>query len=168
MPTVPDDLLRRFRAAGQEHVFRRWDELKEDERQELLGQAKGLDLDQLKRLYVERDRAYTPPSWDAIKPVPVVPADSPDNPRYRRLGAEALRRGEVAVLVVAGGQGTRLGFDQPKGLYPVGPVTDKSLFQVHAEKVLATRRRYGAAVPLLLMTSRATDAPTRAVFARNQ
>ena len=100
--------------------------------------------------------------------MPVVPADSPDNPRYRRLGEEALRRGEVAALLVAGGQGTRLGFDQPKGMFPIGPVTNKSLFQVHAEKVLATRRRYGTAVPFLVMTSQATDAPTREFFAQNQ
>ena len=71
------------------------------------------------------------------------------------------------MLVVAGGQGTRLGFDHPKGLFPVGPVTNKGLFQVHAEKVLATRRRYGAAVPFLVMTSGATDEPTREFFAQN-
>jgi len=168
MPTVHDDLMRRLRAAGQEHVLRRWDGLNDDERRELLSQVQGLDLDQLRRLYADRDRAYTPPSWDAIRPVPVVPADSPDNPRYRRLGEESLRRGEVAVLVVAGGQGTRLGFDRPKGMFPLGPVTNKSLFQIHAEKVLATRRRYGAAVPFLVMTSQATDAPTREFFAQNQ
>ena len=138
MPTVPDDLMRRFHAAGQEHVFREWDRLNDDERRELLSQVRGLDLDLLKRLYADRDRAYTPPSWEAIRPVPVVPADSPDNPRYRRLGEESLRRGEVAALVVAGGQGTRLGFDRPKGMFPIGPVTNKALFQIHAEKVLAT------------------------------
>ena len=165
---IPDDLMRRLQAAGQEHVLRRLGPaLTDAERSELLAQLKRLDLDQLARLYADRDHAYTPPSWDAIKPVPVVPADSPDNPRYRRIGEEALRRGEVAVLVVAGGQGTRLGFDQPKGMFPVGPVTNKSLFQVHAEKVLAMRRRYGAAVPFLVMTSQATDAPTREFFAQN-
>jgi UDP-N-acetylglucosamine/UDP-N-acetylgalactosamine diphosphorylase len=80
-------------------------------------------------------------------------------------GEEALRRGEVAALVVAGGQGSRLGFEHPKGLYPIGPVTDRSLFQIHAEKVLALARRYGRPVPLLVMTSPATDAETRAFFA---
>ena len=85
-----------------------------------------------------------------------------------RLGEEALRAGEVAVLVVAGGQGTRLGFDHPKGLFPIGPVSNKSLFQIHAEKVLALRRRYGAAVPLLVMTSQATHAATEAFFAENR
>jgi UDP-N-acetylglucosamine/UDP-N-acetylgalactosamine diphosphorylase len=165
--TIRDDLERRLKSAGQAHVLRDWGRLSEAERGELLSQLEALNLNQLARLYAERDHAYTPPSWDAIRPVPVVPADSPDNPRFRRLGEESLRRGEVAVLVVAGGQGTRLGFDHPKGLFPIGPVSNKSLFQIHSEKVLATRRRYGAAVPFLVMTSQAADAPTRDYFAQN-
>jgi UDP-N-acetylglucosamine/UDP-N-acetylgalactosamine diphosphorylase len=166
MTTIPDDLLRRLRSVGQEHVLRWWDRLTDAERAELAGQIQALDLDELGRLHADRDRAYTPPSWDAIKPVPVVPTRSPDNLRYHRIGEEALRRGEVAALVVAGGQGTRLGFDQPKGLFAIGPVTNKSLFQIHAEKVLATRRRYGAAVPFLVMTSQATHGPTEEFFSQ--
>jgi UDP-N-acetylglucosamine/UDP-N-acetylgalactosamine diphosphorylase len=80
------------------------------------------------------------------------------------LGEDALRRGEVAALVVSGGQGSRLGFDRPKGMYPVGPVSGASLFQVHAEKVLALSRKYGKPVPLLVMTSPATHADTEAFF----
>ena len=82
----------------------------------------------------------------------------------RALGGEALRRGEVAVLLVAGGQGSRLGFDKPKGMFPVGPVTGATLFQIHAEKVLAVSRRYGRPVPLLVMTSPATHTETEAFF----
>jgi UDP-N-acetylglucosamine/UDP-N-acetylgalactosamine diphosphorylase len=167
MPAVPDDLLKRLRSAGQEHVLRWWKRLSKDERRELTGQLQSLDLGQLAHLFARRDHVYTPPAMEAIRPVPVVPVNSLDNPRYRRLGEEALRRGEVAVLVVAGGQGTRLGFDHPKGLFPIGPVSDKSLFQIHAEKVLALRRRYGATVPLLVMTSQATHAPTEEFFAIN-
>jgi UDP-N-acetylglucosamine/UDP-N-acetylgalactosamine diphosphorylase len=167
MAAIPDDLLQRLRSAGQGHVLRWWDRLTDDERGELAGQIQALDLDELARLFTQRDHVYTPPSMEAIRPVPVVPVDSPNNPRYRRLGEEALRRGEVAVLVVAGGQGTRLGFDHPKGLFPIGPVSNKSLFQIHAEKVLALRRRYAAAVPLLVMTSQATHAPTEEFFAQN-
>ena len=72
--------------------------------------------------------------------MPVIPHDSPDNAGRRRQGEAALRNGEVAVLLVAGGQGSRLNFDHPKGQYLVGPVSRKPLFQVHAEKVLATSR----------------------------
>jgi UDP-N-acetylglucosamine/UDP-N-acetylgalactosamine diphosphorylase len=167
MPTVPDDLNQRLRAAGQEHVLRWWDRLSDDERRELVQQIEALDLDEFARLFAQRDHVYTAPSMETIRPVPVVPVDSPDNLRYCRLGEEALRRSEVAVLVVAGGQGTRLGFDHPKGLFPIGPVSNKSLFQIHAEKVLALQRRYNAAVPLLVMTSQATHIPTEEYFTQN-
>src|SRR5262249_3791534 len=60
-------------------------------------------------------------------------------------------------------QGSRLGFDHPKGMFPVGPVSQKSLFQIHAERVLALGRRYGEPIPFLVMTSDATDAETQAV-----
>jgi UDP-N-acetylglucosamine/UDP-N-acetylgalactosamine diphosphorylase len=168
MTTVPDDLRRRLRDHGQEHVLRGWDQLSEDRRRELLAQAADLDLDQLTALYRKRDQVFGVPPPDKIQPVPVVPRDSPDNPRFLALGEAALRKGEAAVLIVAGGQGTRLGFDHPKGMFPVGPVSNKSLFQIHAEKVLALRRRYGAAVPLLLMTSRATHAETVEYFAQHR
>lgn len=70
----------------------------------------------------------------------------------------------MAVLLVAGGQGSRLGFEHPKGMFPIGPVSNKTLFQIHAEKVLALQRRYGRLVPFLIMTSPATDAETRDFF----
>jgi UDP-N-acetylglucosamine/UDP-N-acetylgalactosamine diphosphorylase len=58
--------------------------------------------------------------------------------------------------------------DQPKGMFAIGPVSHKSLFQIHAEKVLALRRRYGKPVPFLIMTSPATDAETRAFFVQHK
>jgi UDP-N-acetylglucosamine/UDP-N-acetylgalactosamine diphosphorylase len=73
----------------------------------------------------------------------------------------------VACVLVAGGQGSRLGFDHPKGMFAIGPVSGKSLFQIHAEKVLAAARRYGRPVPLLVMTSDATHAETVEYFEKN-
>src|SRR5262249_251519 len=98
--------------------------------------------------------------------VPVTRKDSPENAAGQREGEEALRRGEVAALVVAGGQGSRLGFEHPKGMFAIGPVSGKSLFQIHAEKVLALSRRYGKKMPFLVMTSPATDEETTDYFAR--
>src|SRR5947209_10111890 len=115
MLTVPDDLRQRLRQHGQEHVLAWWDRISDAERRELLAQLQGLDLAQLDRLYAERDHASAVPSPGQIAPVPVVPADAPDDATMRQEGERALRQGEVAVLVVAGGQGSRLGFDHPKG-----------------------------------------------------
>ena len=75
-----------------------------------------------------------------------------------------LDAGRVAVVIVAGGQGTRLGFDGPKGTYPIGPVSKASLFQIHAEKIVALSRRHGALVPLYIMTSPENHRATQEFF----
>ncbi len=167
MLPVPDDLHPRLHQFGQEHLLAFWDRLTDAERGELLDQLRRLDLSQLRGLYDNRDHSFVVPTADQIHPVPVIPLDA-EASKARDLGEESLRRGEVAVLLVAGGQGSRLGFDQPKGMFPVGPVTNKTLFQIHAEKVLALRQRYGQPLPFLVMTSPATDAETRTFFADHQ
>jgi UDP-N-acetylglucosamine/UDP-N-acetylgalactosamine diphosphorylase len=68
---------------------------------------------------------------------------------------------------VAGGQGTRLGLDGPKGCLPVTPIKRKSLFQVFAEQILATARRHEQTIPWYVMTSPANDLPTRTFFEKN-
>jgi UDP-N-acetylglucosamine/UDP-N-acetylgalactosamine diphosphorylase len=83
------------------------------------------------------------------------------------VGEAAYRAGKVAVLMVAGGQGTRLGSSAPKGCFTIGLHSGKSIYQVQAEKVLSLSRRVGKAVPFLVMTSPMTDAETREFFAVN-
>src|SRR5262249_44647340 len=120
--------------------------------------------DQLAELYAIRNKAGATLDVSHVEPVPFVAANAADNAARRSDGEAALRRGEGAALVVAGGQGTRLGLDQAQGMHPIGPGTRKPLFQVHAEKVLATSRRYGKPVPFLVMTSHATHDETVAFF----
>jgi UDP-N-acetylglucosamine/UDP-N-acetylgalactosamine diphosphorylase len=165
--TVPDDLRRRLKEHGQEHVLSWWDRLDDTGRRGLLDQVRGLELAGLRELYARREERFQLPEPERIVPVPVTRLGGDTGPARRR-GEEALRRGEVAVLMVAGGQGSRLGFDHPKGMFPVGPVTEKSLFQIHAERVLALGRRYGRPIPFLVMTSDATHDETEAFFRANR
>ena len=81
-------------------------------------------------------------SEDRIKPIPTEHVSQIDAATIR-LGEQALSQGQVAVLLVAGGQGSRLGFEKPKGMFPIGPVSHKTLFQIHVEKVLALSRQFG-------------------------
>ncbi len=83
------------------------------------------------------------------------------------IGESTYRAGKVAVLMVAGGQGTRLGSSAPKGCFTLGLHSGKSIYQLQAEKVLALSRRVGHAVPFLVMTSPMTDGETREFFAVN-
>ena len=62
-------------------------------------------------------------------------------------GEELLRAGKIGYVLVAGGQGSRLGFDAPKGAFPIGPVTGRTLFAYHAHRMDAARVRHGAPVP---------------------
>jgi UDP-N-acetylglucosamine/UDP-N-acetylgalactosamine diphosphorylase len=167
MITVPHDLRERLREYNQGHLLAFWNDLADEQRGELLDQMRALDLEQLCRLHANRDKSLSLPPTESILPIPVARLDTKDRETVRR-GEGVLCRGEVAVLLVAGGQGSRLGFEHAKGMFPIGPVTNKSLFQIHAEKVLALSRRYGKPVPFLVMTSPATDSETRAFLAEHR
>ena len=94
-------------------------------------------------------------------------ADGISREAINALGEKSFRNGEVAMLTVAGGLGTRLGFNGPKGLVPVTPIKHKTLFQVFAEKLIALQKKYGKPLHWLIMTSEDTDEQTRKAFAEN-
>jgi UDP-N-acetylglucosamine/UDP-N-acetylgalactosamine diphosphorylase len=165
---VPPDLHHRLREYGQEHVLAWWDRLSISDRQLLVRQLETIDFEELTRLHKQRDDKAGKVDPSRIAPLPETVHDEARLAQLGARGEAAYRAGEVAFLVVAGGQGTRLGFDKAKGLFPVGPISGKNLFQLHAEKVLALARRYGRPLPLLVMTSPATDAETRASFAEHR
>jgi UDP-N-acetylglucosamine/UDP-N-acetylgalactosamine diphosphorylase len=158
-------------AHGHGHLFRFFDELNDAQKQTLLSQVEGVEFDVVDRLVNELVKGSSQAEDTSdLKPAPVVPLPSDDEQRQaergaRAAGEEAFRRGRVACFLVAGGQGTRLGLDGPKGAFKIGPITERTLFQLHAEKIMALRRRYNAAVPWLIMTSDANDAATREFLA---
>jgi UDP-N-acetylglucosamine/UDP-N-acetylgalactosamine diphosphorylase len=159
----PRELTEQLSRQQQQHLTFGWDRLSPADREGLIAQFARINFPALRTLYAQREaKAAALPPRSQIKPIPLQPRMV--MPATRAAGEVALRKGEVAVLLVAGGQGSRLGFEKPKGMYPVGPVTNASLFRIHAEKVLAVSRRYGHTVPLLVMTSPATHTETEAYF----
>jgi UDP-N-acetylglucosamine/UDP-N-acetylgalactosamine diphosphorylase len=163
MPNVPPDLIHRLRSHGQEHLLFGWDRLDDRQRADLVDQLAGIDFETVARLFSKPDEASIVPSADRLAPIPSETDQSIDA-TSTQFGHEALARGELAVLLVAGGQGTRLGFDKPKGMFPIGPVSNRTLFQIHADKVFALSRRYGRTVPFLIMTSPATHTDSEGYF----
>ncbi len=167
-----DHLEQHYDEYGQGHVFRFWNVLDEPARRALAAQAAAIDLAELRRVH-EHTRALASPGTRILEPAPVecLPAYG-GNARHRaearERGEALLRAGRVAVMVVAGGQGTRLGFEGPKGIFPLGPVTGRTLFELQAQKIRGARRRFAARIPWYVMTSPATDAPTRACFAEQK
>jgi UDP-N-acetylglucosamine/UDP-N-acetylgalactosamine diphosphorylase len=168
MISPPADLAATLARYGQSHLLAGWDGLSADRRTAFADELRAVDFTEITSLYGRRDAPpEAVPTRDRMAPLPAEPWDG-IGPVSRAVGERALQNGEVACLVVAGGQGTRLGATVPKGLMPVGPVSGASLFQIHAEKVANLRQTYGGAVPLLVMTSPATHADTAAYFADNR
>jgi UDP-N-acetylglucosamine/UDP-N-acetylgalactosamine diphosphorylase len=163
MQTPPTELVSTLNAFGQSHVLSGWDSLSMDERSRFVRELQAVNFAELKTLFDKRNEPLAViPTRNRIEPLPIEPGESIAE-STRAVGEAALRSGNVAALVVAGGQGTRLGFDKPKGMFPIGPVSQSSLFQIHAEKVVNLRATYGP-VPLLVMTSPATHDETVAFF----
>lgn len=165
------EMLALLKAHGQEHIFSHWHSLTPQQQQELMDDCRSVDLDWIADRRRELADADARPDAD-IAPAPVVrlpstPAEEREWREAEMLGENILRQGKAAAFLVAGGQGTRLGFDGPKGCFPVGPLSGRTLFQWHAEQILARSRRYGAAIPWYIMTSRENDAPTRDFFEKN-
>lgn len=157
---------------GQEHLLAFWDQLNDNEQQALAAQIGRIDFALLDRLYSRRnDQGDIRELANRAAPPPAIRLDSSQN-RYsaeqaRQRGREALSSGQVGTILVAGGQGTRLGFDHPKGMYAIGPVSGRTLFQIHVEKIIAASRRYGVKIPLYLMTSPKTHEETLEFFEQN-
>lgn len=168
-------VIERFRRAGQGQVFAFFDQLTPEGQQALLAQAEEIDLaeiDRLNRTLVAAGAA-TGVNLEGLAPAPYErrPENGGDAARWaeaKAAGEAALRAGRVAAFTVAGGQGTRLGYDGPKGTFAVTPLKGKPLFQVFAEKILAAGKRYGKPLHWFIMTSHANHEATEAFFAEHK
>ena len=176
----PEDrsLVESVYRAEQDHVFLWWGELSEVSRRKLLDQLRIVDFEQLEQLKTLIASSHDPQPLGRIEPPEIIPipeqsgkiqrAQIRARTRAHKRGEDFIREGKLGVLLVAGGQGTRLGFDGPKGAFPIGPVTQKTLFGWHAEKILAASRNYGVSIPWFIMTSATNDDETRAHFEANR
>jgi len=167
----------RLAQIGQEHLLAFYRSLTAEQQQSLLAQIEAIDLASVPgwvKTYVTSKPAPTiPTDLSRIAPAPYYPFDTAgprgyDASRFRQAGEELLRAGKVAAFVVAGGQGSRLGFEGPKGCYPATPITRKTLFHVFAEQLLAATRRYGRPIPWAVMTSPLNHAATVAYFEQHR
>jgi UDP-N-acetylglucosamine/UDP-N-acetylgalactosamine diphosphorylase len=168
---VKELLLSKLTPFNQQHLLAFWDSLEEDERNILSAQIELIDFALLDKLYRGRnDLGNFRELAERAAPPPAFRLNAPDNPREqaKQLADAALRAGEVGAILVAGGQGTRLGFDHPKGMYAIGPVSRRTLFQIHVEKIVASSKRYGVKIPLYMMTSPATHEETIAFFKKHK
>jgi UDP-N-acetylglucosamine/UDP-N-acetylgalactosamine diphosphorylase len=143
-------------ADGQEHLFGFWDALDDIGRAHLIGDIMKIDFGFVRRARpLLREKALQ--RRTVGKPNVITIHRSEDEKQKEKEAAEqgnaAIAEARVAVFTAAGGQSSRLGLESPKGTYPVSPIRGKSLFQVHAEKIVYVQNKFGVQIPWVIMVS---------------
>lgn len=154
-------------AFAQRHVYTFYDKLSAEKKLELDRNVASVDwhlVQQLVETVVKNPQPFALPEQIEPAPyfpnLPTIPATKEKYRLAKQRGEELLRQGKIASFVVAGGQGSRLGWEGPKGTFPATPVKRKPLFQCFAEFLLELGRRAGKPVPFYIMTSTANHAVT--------
>ena len=148
---------------NQSHLLEYYDELNEDQKEHLLEQISEIDFDLIKLI----ESADTPDERGVITPLDaeVSIKDIEENAeKFRAKGIEAIKEGKVAALLLAGGMGTRLGSDKPKGMYNIGETKDVFIFEMLIRNLMDVVDECGVWVPLYIMTSEKNDKDTRDFF----
>jgi UDP-N-acetylglucosamine/UDP-N-acetylgalactosamine diphosphorylase len=173
---IPSALKSLLQKHDQLHLVAFWDELTRQQQSELAEQIQSIDFAQLQTLAhqvtaapekVGADRATRATAPSQLIRLPASDSDQAAWQAATQQGEQVLAAGQVGVVLVAGGQGTRLGFDHPKGMFPIGPISECPLFRILVEQVIARSRTAGVTIPYFIMTSEATHAETVEFFAAN-
>ncbi|CEJ88922.1 Putative Nucleotide-diphospho-sugar transferase [[Torrubiella] hemipterigena] len=174
------ELKAKYAQAGQEHVFTFYDSLNAEEKAALFEQLSGFDPKYINEI---TERALAPAHDEAaavLEPLPdsatasILDSSAEDVNKWNAAGLDLIAQNQVAVVLMAGGQGTRLGSSAPKGCYDIGLPSKKSLFQIQAERIRKVQelaaKKSGAdvVVPWYVMTSGPTRQPTQAFFEENK
>lgn len=182
-------LLNRLKDYGQDHIVKFWEELNEYQKEALYQEIERIDIEELTRYYkdVRSDLSKKVEELDSVmQPIPgeqkgsVVSSSREQLKRYENEGLKAIAQNEVAVLLLAGGQGTRLGVNYPKGMYSVNLPSNKTLYQIQAERLIRLKalaeRKFNAdrsssseprSITWYIMTSEHTRESTEEFFREN-
>merc|ERR1719427_663167 len=167
---------------GQEHLLRFWDDLNDEQQSTFAAELQRIDLEKVNRLCgialddlnnpaTKKDEFIEPLPSDIVGKITDSPKEQVDS--WYNEGLKQIAEGTVAVLLLAGGQGTRLGVSYPKGMYDMGLPSGKTLYHLQAERILKIQQlaneKYGttAVIKWYIMTSEATLKDTKVYFKKH-
>ena len=165
-----EDIKKKLKKYSQEHLLNNFKNLSKEKQKRLLEQIKNIDFDLIKSLYDTTQNITTEIQNDQIKPIEFFDKEKlyDDYKKYKEIGEKAIRTKKLAAVTMAGGQGTRLGHNGPKGTYDIGLESHKSLFELLSDGLKEQGKKYGVIIPWFIMTSRENNDATVEFFAKHR
>lgn len=155
---------------NQEHLLSQYEKLDNEKKEVLLNQIINIDFEQINKLY-EQTKQEAKIGNDKIEPITYIEKEklsSEEKESYLKIGAEEIKKGRFAVVTMAGGQGTRLGHNGPKGTYVLNVKPEpKSLFEILCDNLKEAKEKYDVIIPWYIMTSKENNSQTVKFFEEN-
>ena len=164
-----ETIRRTLRKYSQEHLLNGYERLDEVKQRQLLEQIESTDFELINSLYNNTKKEFTMPEAE-IAPIEYLDKEKLNGyyRTFQETGEQAIRNGKLAAVTMAGGQGTRLGHEGPKGTFDIGLESHKSLFELLSDSLKAQGKLYGVTIPWFIMTSEENNDDTVAFFAKNR
>lgn len=169
MSTGIEDVKSTLKKYNQEHLLNHYETLDETSKKQLLHQIESIDFELIQQLY-QRTKKEEKQEQDEITPMEYLDKYklNDDYKYYENIGKKAIKEGKLAAVTMAGGQGTRLGHDGPKGTYDIGLHTHKSLFELLCDHLKEEGKKYDVTIPWFIMTSQENNQETIEFFEKNR
>ena len=153
---------------NQTHLLSFFNELNDREKQELLNEIENVDFELVLDLYKNKEN-FKNVTYDIepIKYIDKLKLSNSEIEKYTKIGEESIKKGEYAFATLAGGQGTRLGHNGPKGTFFLGINPNKSLFEIMCDSLKEAKRKYNVYIPWYIMTSFDNNDETISFFEKN-
>ena len=164
-----EELKNILKKYGQEHLLNHYETLDESHKQELLNQIESINFELVNSLYHNTKKEHKQ-GKDKITPIEYLDKNKlyDDYQYYENIGKKAIKEGKLAAVTMAGGQGTRLGHNGPKGTYDIGLDSHKSLFELLCDNLKEEGKKYNVTIPWFIMTSRENNKATIAFFEKHK
>ena len=164
-----EEAQKKLQKYGQEQVLNRYKYLSDEKKEKLINQIKNIDFDQIKELFdiTQKSVKKIDGEVSSINFVDKSKLSKEEYEKYYDIGSRIIKDGKYAVVTMAGGQGTRLGYVAPKGTFKIGGGVDKSLFEALSDTIKDAKNKFDTTIPWYIMTSRENNDATEKFFEKN-
>jgi len=169
MNSIENEMFENLKKYNQNHIIKYYEKLDETQKNKLQEQIMNIDLKQIADLYENTKKEIS------FEDIVIEPIDFVDKKalseeelnKYNEIGSKIIKEGKYAVVTMAGGQGTRLGHNGPKGTFFLGLENDKSIFEILTDNLKYNNKKFGVVIPWYIMTSRENNYETEQFFKEN-